>query len=540
MKAKSKVLFLTCLLFLTISTATPAQNAQLSWKLALPGSPVGTPDISSFGFFALSDSNSVASVTESGIILHQIFLDSPVSSYNAVLPSDHLCIVYDDCQTVSLCNPDGIILWTITLPFQCIENPRWLENGAFLFVGARQSAAVSWNGSVLWTFSPAEPHTLSPVVLPCGSILFPAVKQNSTTIYQVSVFGKQLGISTLSYPLVTLQSFQNYLFASDVSGTVYCLDPSSDDFLIKWTKTKAAETEGFLSWIQGNTVYQLQSSGAYTEYRISDGTVIRSDQLWETPLHNLRLLQKGNYSVIAGDTISRTMVYLITDSGEIAWMKSFPTKDPVFMTYSGVLCQYQNDWTITGWKTPYRHTPEVLHRNHFLHSELLPDEIGYLFDSLNTMMYRALSSSAVSSNIQYGELGVKMNDYLAVIEAAALSGWDVSAFFSEIIKNETNTAILKQTIVASSKAPYDISRQILSALEHRLSYNRAGIFDDSLCFETCNTVFSICSFMGTPAIINQGQRILTKMIDPLYSTKVQTQAILTINKLINLQKETQK
>ncbi len=545
MSKKSLACILFCNLFGLISPLRLiAQNTEPLWQITLTGAPSGVPQSASYGFVALSDPRTITAVTESGVILHRYFLKKAISDQFVILPSDHICVVAGDRQTVSLFNPDGVLLWETELPFLSETTPLYLDNGSIIFSGKNQVAALSWNGALLWQTPLQHTWTRKPFLTSWGLIAYPAVSDSGTIIEYLSPYGITFGTSELPGETIAFANGPDTLFALSNRGTIFCLAPEGTNIRTRWQITTGEMTKSACLISTGTRILTVSGSGRLAAYRITDGSELGSESLWNTPLDSLQVIGQGNYTVLAGNTIARTMVYILNDAGKTVWMKNLPSTDPVFLTNTGLLCQYSEDWSVQAWKTPvYRKSPAVSEIRSCIEkwgSLAVSEEYLTLQEVLERLSDRALSSSAVTAQDQYGELGSIIQFNLKDIKASAYTGWDFSPWYARIILNETDTALLKQTIAAAGDAPYDSTRQVLNALEIRLKNNRSGVFDDSLCFETCKTVYSICIFMGTPAVINQGQRILRQLIQPVYSTKVQLSAIETIQKLIDLQKETQK
>ncbi len=536
--------FLICLIFYTIPRQISAQNNEPVWQITLTGAPLSVSQSTSYGFVALSDSKALTAVTESGHLLRQIFLSRSPSPYFTVLPTDHVCLAYADKRTLSLFNPDGMVKWETTLPFSLTANPIWCDNGVFLCFGTNSVCAVSWNGTLLWQYSFSKPWTSEPFWDGTGLLCFPFSDGNTTFIAALSPFGKEVYELNLEKSFKKFSVYKNRLYALSENGMVFCYEMKGGSVGLKWKIESDVFPQNCCMIPTASRLMMVSGNGTMVSFRSGDGVEINRENLWDTPIDGLSIAARGNYTVITGNTISRTMCYVLNDNGSVVWIKNLTSKEPVFVTKTGLLCQYKDDWSITAWKTPVsmitERSSQVSDCRNTWGEDAVPEQLETTMQVLDGICDRALSFSAVTAQDQYGQLGGFMKHYLTEISSSAESGYDFSGWYSRIITNETNSALLKQTLAAAGKAPIDSSRQVLNAIELRLKYNRSGIFDDSLCFETCNTVYRICLFMGTPAIINQGQQILTQLIQPQYGTKVQAEAIETIKKLIDLQKEIQK
>ena len=163
-RKKSKSIKLFALIHLLILTASVfyAEEFLPKWKMSLQGNVIAEPADTTYGFAAVTDGNTVASIDFSGNKIYELHLRRPPSSVFLITKNDMLCILSRKKDTLSLYNPEGHQIWERKLSLKSADvqkekNLRLIEkDGHFLLFNAdyesRNSkllAAVGTNGKLL-------------------------------------------------------------------------------------------------------------------------------------------------------------------------------------------------------------------------------------------------------------------------------------------------------------------------------------------------------------------------------------------------------
>ncbi len=100
-----------------------------------------------------------------------------------------------------------------------------------------------------------------------------------------------------------------------------------------------------------------------------------------------------------------------------------------------------------------------------------------------------------------------------------------------ILQNSTNKTYCRA--ILSNLYGYDPDGKLLDAIERNTS--RAGNKDSSYLKAICDSVYSICLFMGRPAYNKKGKEILKSLMGVGYNSDTRTYARDTLKKIIALE-----
>ena len=562
-----------------------------NWSLTLNGKIIAPPQATSYGFAVLTDGRTVYAASDDGTVLWQRQLGGRISPYLTVLDGDFLLTVFRG-NTLTLLNPEGLPLWSVRVPFTLAASP-FIGRDARIFIrGKTDIACYGIKGVCKWHIRTEEQDTHPIQELPDGSVVVLLAKPDNgkTTALRISPFGEIIekfaftGIvascvsSSQGGILVTLKSGGAGLCAIDgknKTSTKWALSrtkgslplPANDgSFFIPYSSTRAALVQP-AGGDAAVTFYTLSDGEASTHYRVSGIDVSRISYI--KPFLRGMAFADANSAVFC------------TERESAVWNVHLPdmngSSDPwnyLLYTESGYLIMCKKSWTIAGFRVVQNVGGGQLRRqergnyNAFFTTETPLYDMYEIEGKLDTGLTGTERRSALDSGM-YGplekawasELKSACEAYRSARTSAQtttrtkrsvfiedVAGTD--AMFKQLARYGTSTEseIIARLIEAEGVG---VHLPTLIAQAGECAYDPAGSMLDSLdkAFRSipsqntrllqtlCDTVFSICRFMGRPAFYRHGKDILARLLYPQYDPKVRAYAGQTLQKIAALGKD---
>ena len=562
-----------------------------NWTLTLNGKIIAPPQATSYGFAVLTDGRTVYASSDDGTVLWQKELGGRISPYLTVLDGDFLLTVFRG-NTLTLLNPEGLPLWSVRVPFTLAASP-FIGRDARIFVrGKTDIACYGIKGVCKWHIRTEEQDTKSIQELPDGSVVVLLSKPDNgrTAALRISPFGEVMekfaftGIvaSCVSSPqggiLVTLKSGGAGLCALDGKNkttTKWALSrtqeglplPANDgSFFIPYSATRAALVQP-AGGDAAVTFYKLSDGEAATHYRVSGIDVSR--------ISYVNPFLRGMAFADADGAV------FCTERESVVWSVRLPdmngASDPwdyLLYTESGYLIVCKKSWTISGFRVVQNVGGGQLQKQDrgnytaFFAQETPLYDMYDIEGKLDTGLTGSERQAALDGGM-YGplekswmsELRSACDAYRSTITNASAGGRakrsvfieDVAgtdAMFKQLSRFGTSTESeiiarlidaegigvhLPTLIVQAGECAYDPAGSMLDSLDK--AFRTIPAQNTRLLQTMCDTVFSICRFMGRPAFYRHGKDILARLLYPEYDAKVRAYAAQTLQKIASLGKE---
>ena len=562
-----------------------------NWTLTLNGKIIAPPQATSYGFAVLTDGRTVYASSDDGTVLWQKELGGRISPYLTVLDGDFLLTVFRG-NTLTLLNPEGLPLWSARVPFTLAGAP-FIGRDARIFVrGKTDIACYGIKGVCKWHIRTEEQDTHPIQELPDGSIVVLLVKPDSgkTAALRISPFGEIIekfaftGIvaSCVSSPqggiLVTLKSGDAGLCALDDKNkttTKWALSrtegsptlPANDGgFFIPYSSTRAALVQA-AGEDAAVTFYKLSDGEASTHYRVSGIDVSR--------ISYVKPFLRGMAFADADGAV------FCTERESVVWSVRLPdmngASDPwnyLLYTESGYLIMCKKSWTIAGFRVVQNVGGGQLQRqergnyNAFFTTETPLYDMYEIEGKLDTGLTGSERRAALDSGM-YGplekawvsELKGACEAYRSARASAQtttrtkrsvfiedVAGTDAmfkqlsrygtsteSEIIARLIEAEGVGVHLPTLIAQAGECAYDPAGSMLDSLDK--AFRSIPSQNTRLLQTLCDTVFSICRFMGRPAFYRHGKDILARLLYPQYDPKVRAYAGQTLQKIAALGRE---
>ena len=161
-------------------------------------------------------------------------------------------------------------------------------------------------------------------------------------------------------------------------------------------------------------------------------------------------------------------------------------------------------------------------------------EEKWLQETLSLARLYSLDSSSSDFGVHIESSVFKKDSagFEAILQQLALLCTDqTQAACADIISKTSNKSYCRSLL--TNLTGYDPDGKLLSAIERNAE--NAGNKDSSYCRILCDSVYSICFFMGRPAYNKLGKDILKRFMGPAYSSTTRTYARDILKKIISLE-----
>ena len=187
-------------------TAEKLTNLNTSWTTVLTGTPVSAPVSTSYGFCVATDAKSVSAFSQEGTLIWEKTIKKSKNISITCLYDDFLLISDFQNQTITLLNPTGLQIWSLS-----VENSFWQvlsgKDGRFFIIQKDNINCYGINGIQKWNIKTEHSvkQSLLPKTLPDGSFV----------VFLEEVDGKTKGIRLSPYGT----KIEEITFAGNISKT---------------------------------------------------------------------------------------------------------------------------------------------------------------------------------------------------------------------------------------------------------------------------------------------------------------------------------
>ena len=582
MSRKLSIFFL--LTFITAYTSLFAQetlsNFNTSWSSVLPGNTICEPAVTSYGFCLATDARNIMGYSSSGKLLWEKKTGRVRNLSLTTLNGDFIIFHDKDKNVIRLFNPSGTEIWSMALDFKLTEKPFEGRDGRFFLYGEKTVICVGINGIIRWKNETEYQKNLPMQELPDGSILiFLNDQAGKTRGLRISPFGELLETITFAGSIKTTDTCKDGILLTFTDGSAGLFS----------LKNGLAESRWIASVKSGNTLFTVKkdfqkyfllslSKSEITVYSLKpeDGTVELSKTISGMDGTSLTKASVTDSGVFLADV---NKAVLLDFDFNVCWEAVLPTTvknktiNQLFYLEDDYLVMCSKNWSMNAY-----HTIQTTNASKTNNSVLKNIQADYSsFAPVDTNGINYYSQGAILASVKNAENSVKLKqgmygaeekDWLSqTLSIARLYSMDtlssdfgtrteksvfhtdsagVEAVFvqlallctaqsqnaaASILQNSTNKTYCRA--ILSNLYGYDPDGNLLTAIERNAS--RAGNKDSSYLKAICDSVYSICLFMGRPAYNKQGKEILKSLMGAGYNSDTRTYARDTLKKIISLE-----
>lgn len=582
MKKSLKQVFLS-VIFLSLFSLQAQENLSslnTSWSSVLPGTALCEPEETSYGFCLATDARNIMGYTSSGQLLWEKNTGRVRNLTLTTLKGDFVLFHDKDKNVIRLFNPSGTEIWSKSLDFKLFSKPFAGRDGRFFLCGEKTVSCLGINGIERWRLETEYQKELPMQELPDGSlVIFLQDENGKTKGLRISPFGEML---------------ENILFAGSITKAASC----KDGILLTFTdgsaglfslKNGLAESCWVFSIKEGKPFFAVSKDKM--DYRLlsltKSNVTIYTVRPEDGQVAASRTINGINGSELLKAEITDSGIFIADNSRAILlspdymelWSAQLPQSvrnknvNQLIYTQKDYLILCSKNWSMDAWHTVQttkgaEKSNNVLKNIQADYSSFAPLELAEINYFNQGAFFNALKDSARISKLKEGNYGYLekgwLSQTLSITKLYSMSS-SSSDFGIRMEKSvfETDSAgfeaILVQLsllstdqtqnaaagILASSDnktccrailsniCGYDPEGKLLDAIERNAS--RAGNKDSAYLNSICDTVYSICLFMGRPAYNKKGKDILKSLMGIGYSSKTRNYARDTLKKIISLE-----
>lgn len=568
-------LFLMLPLYSQFSGLETLSNYNCSWTSVLPGSPISQPQATSYGFCLVTDARNIMGYSSTGKLLWEKNIGRVRNLSLTALRGDFI-LFYDSNQSLlRLFNPSGSEIWSKALDFKLNSNPFPGRDGRFFLKGEDKLMCLGINGSIRWTIKTKAQKKTGLQELPDGSIVIFLEDENGKTKgLRVSPFGEKLEDITFAGSVKEAFTCSQgiLLIFTDNSAGLFSLEKGLTQS--RWVTSVKAGNPSFIVKEDGSDfrLLSLDSSGI-TIYKVNEADGSEENR-WKIDGLNGNDILKSDFSGSGIFLADSRHAILMDDQCRELWSANMPVnlknqKDiKLLYLQDNYLVFFDKNWSINAYLT-YQETKKNVLKNiqsdysSFIKLDLSeynyysqagffsqlknPDrekeikagnfgekEEKWLQETLSLARLYSLDSSSSDFGVHIESSIFKKDSagFEAILQQLALLCTDqTQAACADIISKSSNKSYCRSLL--TNLTGYDPDGKLLSAIERNAE--NAGNKDSSYCRILCDSVYSICFFMGRPAYNKLGKDILKRFMGPAYSSTTRTYARDILKKIISLE-----
>ena len=582
--------FLTIFAFLSLSgrlfCQEPEQSllsdidlgkASYSWLSVKSGKSLCRPARTSYGWLDLTDGKMVSAISESGKVVWQKGLPYSPLPLISVAPGDFSYVALRN-KKVCLLNHSGLVLWQRAVDFE----PVWpvlpgRDGRAFVF-GKTEAACLGINGILKWR-QKIEPlsQSLAPVQANDGSVLafLEALVDGKTAALRFSPFGDLLERIVFAGKVVGAASTDGGALLAFDDGSLGLCEVQSGEAKSKWVIKGAAFGSKVLFGECGSPgkIAVASCSGGGTKVAAIDLKKAEATLVFDVP--EIKSLEYFSCPRDGFFAASADFAAIHSSGGKRVRGVKFPPKakgcdwDYVLYGNSGAVIFTCKNWDAVGYKVlkaapPSAKAPAPSQKNYkafyqgqsedfarirlaagIARKEALqagnygPNEKLYLFDNdriVGDWIQKTLSKNSVgdSATVEQEELfAFSLSESTAAIGMLGLfGGAEQSKTLAKILSLSSDESVLLPALKAVQDCGYDPSGALIGSIE--LLIKNAQASQEALLRELCAALYSVCRFMGRPAINSRGMKLLSTLQLPQYPKSARDNARKIYEKLAEL------
>ena len=545
------------------------------WLSVISGRALIEPVRTSYGWAAVTDGRMITTFSESGTVLWQKSIPSAPEKFISASKNDFLAVTLKN-KKLALLNPSGVVLWTAETELQAATAPLFGRDGRIFVFASDSAACFGANGIRKWTAKiPAMNRELPPVELNDGSvIIFAEALENGKTVgTRISPFGEMLERIVFADQIRGTFSVPDGALLSFADGTLglCALDKASHSVLSKWVIKNLALSAGTIFENLGSQVLVAAASPSPsgTKIHIVNTSVARTIRSFDIPeIKSANYVEYTSNGIFVADSTSGALYSI---AGKKIRAVRFPKNsgrdafDFVLFGQNGVAVLVSKSWKITGWKivrggtadsaqktqTGYEtfysevpndfsrmhDAPKISRKNALLSGDYASEEKKFWKDAQFVMeeyFTQRTSLSATSprtSEETPAEFG--LDEQMAVISMLGAFGTrDAANYLARVLGLENDEAVLRAALKSVQEFGYDPDFLVIGAIEQLIK--KSNPRQEKLIVECCESLYSICRFMGRPALYKKGRAIISNLFLPQYSQSTKKSARKVYEKLAEI------
>lgn len=552
-----------------------------NWVAVLGGNVLCEPVRTSYGFTVISEGRMLSAFTTNGTVLWQKSFSKNIRPFLSAGFSDMLFVI-SGSSTLNMLNSGGKVVWSDDVGFD-ISGPVFQGKDGRIFVtGANKLACYGLSGIRRWCIdTDAQDSNNLPEELNDGSLLVFLAKTEGgkSTASHVTPFGTTTETIIFSGKVQRAVSCSDGVLLTFTDGSAGLCTVDKGTAVSKWVVSSG--TQGITSptyvsstgFADGIALLVSGSPALVSIINTATGTSIHSYQTSSINAGTITFAACIPQGILVADN---KKAVCCRSNGTAIWeAKLSPQKDwtYLFPTDNGYLALCGTNWVIQAYRTSQSVGSAQI-------STFAEKRIGsysaYYSKTMRTssaILGRAISPE--ESNLMYasfckGDFAQNEADWMPVLENEFMqmeSSWNVAqtkdhlaeepyfnthldyvedllnlagvsgtacfqGYISRMMKKVTDPSLQQCLIKTAGIIAFDSDGSMLASLEsvvHSISPRNQNTLK-----LVCDSVYSICSYMGRPAYFEYGQRILTGMLYPQYDAKVRDYARDTLKKIAEL------
>ncbi len=542
-----------------------------SWTSIITGKPVSNPIATSYGFIVSTDAKNIVAVSNNGNILWDKQIKKWSSTIRlSVVQNDFFTITNSRNSDLSLYNPSGVEIWKIKAPFSITKNITPGRDGRFFARNSTNIACLGMNGICKWSIKTPTQADSEIQTLQDGSLIvfLSELVDGKTKALRISPFGEILEEIIFSGKVTSSNTCIDGIllcFSDGNSGLFSLVNNRSTN---RWVIKNNNVLESFFSVSNNsNDVVYYSTDNTTSTISIIDsknGGILNS---FTTRLLGVKSIDCTEEGIFIADNQD---FYFFSKEGKELWNGSISQKDSSnilfsFFTTDNMLVFLNKDWSISSYKinqtsTKKRKTLLKSTYNSFydFNSSYISNYISPIdgvlkekntYELLQKGFYNSyekeltsltnnacqeyLNSLRRTTSNYREEPSTFESDIIGLnnmISLLPLFGTDLYPhFIAEFLKREKNSYIKKTLLTSIIQNGFDPDEEMIKSLE--IVVQNKSIKDDSTLTMICDSIYSICLFMGRPAFNDYGKSILTNFLYPPYGSTVRNYARETLKKI---------
>ncbi len=553
------------------------KSVPYSWLSVLSGSAICRPIKTSYGWLDFTEGKMAAAFTQGGQVLWQKSLPSMATPMAAVDKDDFALVVLKN-KRLCLLNPSGLVLWQKPLDFEAKFAPLMARDGRLYVFGKDSAACYGMNGVQKWKQKfDGLSSALEPRQLDDGSLLLflEALEGSKTAALRISPFGETLERIVFAGKVTASAEAEGGVLLAFDDGSAGLCSAGGGEAKSKWL-LKDLGLGGKVVFAKGGrpgTIAAASRGAPGTKVTVFDERKAAVECVFEIPEISVVETDEAFYDGIFLADADRGAFY--SYGGKKARGAVFPPRtkkfnwDYVLRGSNGDLILTSKNWSFAAWRfvknspPPKAADPKKKDIKAFCqnlgkdHPRALKaaskerkarleaggygaDEKVFLFDAgwiLDSFFEKAMRQKSVGGQI--GSLdgdplfSFSLGQEAAVISTLSLFGSeDASYSLARVLRAAADESVLLCALKSVQECGYDPGGGIMDALEALFKEAKPG--QETLLKELCGALYSVCRFMGRPALYKKGLKILSNLQLPQYPNSTKEEARKIYEKLAQL------
>lgn len=538
-------------------------DSNTSWYTVLGGKSITKPIRTNVGFNVITDGRLLISCSSTGKILWQKNIKTKTAPFFVSSFSDMFYIVSQNAK-LSLYNPSGLQLWEVSLKEFPIENPHVGNDGRVFIKASNSISCYGMQGKRKWIVSTEKQSNIPLLFFPDGSILSILAKEknNCSQAIRITQYGQITEELTFTNKVVCSTFNKNGVSLGFENGIIGCINLNSNTLNCEtiWNYTDDQNNNSI------KNIFSDDKNNLYVIYSNNEIVCINSNNQQK----KWTVKTNVNLSSISDFYSDSSTVYFITGSNTVCinnngilqniYSYNYGLKSyPLFLN-NGYLIFSTESWCINAYRIYQKlenskktiKTPTAYNIQKYIPQKKF--SIDECYQKISKANYsqdekdilKILSNNINSIYQSYYQINSTENEVFNILndnnlanKAKALQlcgemGLGIyTDIFSTVIQKEVETTLLIAALQGCTLQGYD-DGSILQAIE---ILSRKPLVKNNLLLqkEICNSVYSICRFMGRPAVFSKGKDILVYLLTGTTNDESKEFARQTMEKIIALQ-----